>query len=304
MFDLIVHADWSVSSAKRWAVVTRKEEGRWLLCDAEPAWTADKLLHKAKNRRVLAGFDFPIGVPAHWAKKAGVENFTSLLPLLGSGEWERFFDVAERPVEISIYRPFYPRASLAGSKRAHLVAAHGASDFDQLLRLCDRKTEGRGPACALFWTLGGNQVGKAALSGWREVVVPAIRQGAHLWPFDGDISDGGATGLTIAETYPAEAYKHVGVTFRPGMSKRRQSDRATFANAIEAWASKHRVALSPALVNSLRDGFGASAEGEDRFDALLGLCGMIEVVDGRRPHGAPNDPQVRGFEGWIFGQSA
>ena len=88
------------------------------------------------------------------------------------------------------------------------------------------------------------------------------------------------------------------------MSKRRQSDRATFADAIAAWATTHRVVLVPALVNSLRDGFGASAEDEDRFDALLGLCGMIEFVDGRRSHGAPIDPQVRGFEGWMFGQSA
>jgi len=37
MFDLIVHADWSVNTPKRWAVVARKESGRWHLSDAEPA---------------------------------------------------------------------------------------------------------------------------------------------------------------------------------------------------------------------------------------------------------------------------
>jgi len=31
-----------------------------------------------------------------------------------------------------------------------------------LLRLCERATPDRGDACMLFWTLGGNQVGKAA----------------------------------------------------------------------------------------------------------------------------------------------
>jgi hypothetical protein len=268
------------------------------------AWMTDRLLHEAKARPVLAGFDFPIGVPAHWANKSGIRSFSSLLPVLGSGEWARFFDVAEQAADISTFRPFYPRVSSASAKQAHLLQAMQADSIDQLRRQCERATADRRAACALFWTLGGNQVGKAALSGWREVVIPAVRQGAHLWPFDGDKADRGSTGLTIAETYPAEAYKHVGVIFRPGMSKRRQSDRATFATAVEAWATTHGVVLDPTLAHSLRDGFGASAEGEDRFDALLGLCGMIEVVDGRRPHGAPTDPRVRGFEGWIFGQSA
>lgn len=304
MFDLIVHSDWSVDRRKRWAVVARREGGRWDLSDAEEAWPVDRLLAESNHRRVLAGFDFPIGVPAHWAARAKVESFRSLLPLLGSGSWARFFDVAEKPEDISTHRPFYPRASLAGTKREHLAAAHGAADFDALLRLCERKTEHRNAACALFWTLGGNQVGKGALSGWREVVIPTVQRGARLWPFDGGLVDGGTTGLTIAETYPGEAYNHVGVTFRAGMSKRRQSDRAGFASTIETWASKHDVALSAALADSLRRGFGAEGAGEDRFDALLGLCGMIEVVDGRRDHGAPPDPRVTKLEGWIFGQKA
>jgi hypothetical protein len=304
MFDMIVHADWSVNTSKRWAAVARREGGHWHLSDAEPAWMADRLLHAASQQRVLAGFDFPIGVPAHWAKKAGIQSFMSLLPILGTGEWAQFFDVAEHAEDINVHRPFYPRASATGSKRKHLVDAHGASDFDQLLRRCERKTESRNAACSLFWTLGGNQVGKAALSGWREVVIPAVREGARLWPFDSGIAIGEATGLTIAETYPAEAYRHVGVVFRPGMGKKHKRDRAAFASAIEAWASTHQVALTSALQNSLRNGFGEKPDGEDPFDALLGLCGMIEVVDGRRPHGAPTDPEVRGFEGWIFGQSA
>jgi len=29
----------------------------------------------------------------------------------------------------------------------------------------------------MFWTLGGNQVGKAAISGWRELLAPARRAG-------------------------------------------------------------------------------------------------------------------------------
>lgn len=304
MFDVIVHADWSVNTPKRWAVVARKGAGHWNITDAEPAWGADRLLREARQRRVLAGFDFPIGVPAHWARKAGIENFRSLLPLLGAGNWSRFFDVAETAADISLQRPFYPRVSSASAKQVHLLQALGTDSIDQLRRQCERATIDRRAACALFWTLGGNQVGKAALSGWREIVIPAIQQGAHLWPFDGDIGVAGRAGLTIAETYPAEAYGHVGIAFRSGMSKRRQSDRAAFANAIEAWAGAQKVNLAPELTKSVRHGFGASSEGEDRFDALLGLCGMIEVVDGRRRHGAPSDEPIRNWEGWILGQSS
>jgi hypothetical protein len=303
MFDVIVHADWSVNTPKRWAVVARKVAGRWHVNDAEPAWGADRLLQEARQQRVLAGFDFPIGVPLHWACQTGVKNFRSLLPLLGTGNWSRFFDVAESAAGVSLYRPFYPRVSSASAKQAHLLQALGADTIDHLRRQCERATTDRRAACALFWTLGGNQVGKAALSGWREIVIPTIQQGAHLWPFDGGAGATGAAGLTIVETYPAEAYGHVGITFCSGMSKRRQSDRATFAEAVEAWARMNRLVLSPALVDSLRGGFGASAEGEDRFDALLGLCGMIEVIEGRRSDGAPANAQVRDWEGWIFGQS-
>lgn len=48
--------------------------------------------------------------------------------------------------------------------------------FDELRRLCEMSVPawsvypGRRAACPLFWTLGGQQVGKAAILGWREVL--------------------------------------------------------------------------------------------------------------------------------------
>lgn len=51
------------------------------------------------------------------------------------------------------------------------------------------------------------------------------------------------------------------------------------------------------------DGCGDAKSGEDQFDALMGLLGMIEVADGRRAatvSGRAIDP----WEGWIIGQSA
>ena len=41
-----------------------------------------------------------------------------------------------------------------------------------------------------------------------------------------------------------------------------------------------------------------------KFDAFAGLCGMIEVIDGRRSEGVPEDEAIRTWEGWILGQEA
>ena len=91
---------------------------------------------------------------------------------------------ARLPSEIAITRPFYPRSSSKGVTRAELVAGLGVSSFDDLLRICERRTEHRQAACSLFWTLGGNQVGKGALTGWQEIIRPALLRGAKPWPFD------------------------------------------------------------------------------------------------------------------------
>ena len=53
------------------------------------------------------------------------------------------------------------------------------------------------------------------IAGWREIVVPALRrEQVAIWPFDGELRDlFQKFSLVIAETYPAEAYRHVGVRF-------------------------------------------------------------------------------------------
>jgi len=68
----------------------------------------------------------------------------------------------------------------------------------------------------VFWTLGGKQVGRAAIIGWRDLLVPALQDPSidlRLWPFDGDLVDLIAPGaMVVAETYPAEACVHLGMT--------------------------------------------------------------------------------------------
>ena len=91
--------------------------------------------------------------------------------------------------------------------------------WNELYRRCEHKTDTRPAASPLFWTLGGKQVGKGAISGWREFVQPLIgdNNNVALWPFDGALRDLLQSGscVVIVETYPAEFYRRLDVRF-PG----------------------------------------------------------------------------------------
>jgi hypothetical protein len=155
----------------------------------------------------------------------------------------------------------------------------------------------------LFWTLGANQVGRAAISGWQEMIIPARRRGARLWPFDGTLAELAKSGVPVlAETYTAEAYGHVGVVFRSGMSKQRQEDRRKATESLPGWARRRDITFSTELSAQIQEGFGARADGEDKFDALIGLLGMIEVVGGRRLERPSDHTSVLSWEGWVLGQ--
>ena len=201
--------------------------------------------------------------------------------------------------EISIGRPFYPYAP-GQKKQEHLTTALGIP-IDQLRRHCEKPTATHGAACPLFWTIGANQVGKGAIAGWQELVAPLVRDaGAALWPFDGDIADLIASHLlTIAETYPAEYYKPLG--FGPsGWSKRKQPDRVARAPMILDAAAALSATVAPGVAALVTGGFGEGPEGEDPFDAVVGLLGMLMALrDGAE---APTAESIRTVEGWILGQ--
>ncbi len=305
--EVLIHADWSVAPKKRWAASATWAR-RWTIDAVSPVGPMDRfvlnLIKLGASHRVIAGFDFPIGVPTPYGAKTGLPGFRALVGLIGTGRWSAFAEVARRPDEISIERPFFPAGAAAGLKQVSLLNAHGASSLDDLRRLCERATTSRRAACPLFWTLGGNQVGRAALAGWREVIQPALAGGARLWPFDGDLADlTSRNGTVLAETYPAEAYAHVGVVFANNESKTRQLDRRGKAETILNWAIRSEVALAEPVLNMVRDGFGSDRNGEDQFDAFMGLLGMIEVADRRRDSGVFEEGNLKSWEGWILGQA-
>jgi hypothetical protein len=305
---LVLHADWSTHPAKRWqstAVLLADRRYRLL-----PTARTEDLWRSLEDQPgpVLLGFDFPLGLPAAYAARAGIDDFFAALPHFGSGRFAAFYVVAGRPEEIELGRPFYPKRP-GGCRRQQLLQGLGLGDWSDLLRRCDRRTPTRNAACALFWTLGGSQVGKAAIAGWRDLLVPALRDGVDvgLWPFQGRLEELLARHrFTIAETYPGEAYGHLGLipALRRDGGKRDGDARRRAAARLLAAAARLDVDVEPAAQAEIEDGFGGGTDGEDRFDALVGLLGMLGVVRGERGSGEPDDPVVRRIEGWILGQAA
>ncbi len=300
MFTRVIHADWSANPAGRWAAVADKQAGRWVARMPEPVPPLDSFvgsLHMGAAREpTLALFDFPIGLPIAYGEQTGFDGFPQALQEFAPA----FYEIAETPGEVSQARPFYPKRT-GGARHQHLLDGHGVAGMSDLTRRCERGGHGLRAAGCLFWTLGASQVGRGALVGWRHVIGPACRRGAHLWPFDGTLNELAARGgLTLGETYPADGYARLGAPFASRESKRRVGDRAGKASAIEHWAERHDVELVPALRTALRDGFGAKDRGGDAFDAAIGLLAALDALD--QGCEAPTDAAVRRWEGWILGR--
>ena len=307
----VIHADWSANPRKRWmAEAVLGADNRYTAQAPKLIRDAGLFMLTAMTEAaggLLIGFDFPIGLPLEYARKAGIDDFLMVLSQFGEGQWADFYRVAAQADEISLYRPFYP-ASPGGKQHAHLTHALGLAD---LRRQCDRKTLERPAAAEMFWTMGAQQVGKAAISGWQELLAPATKltQYVHLaiWPFAGSLDTLLKPGWIVAcEAYPAEFYGHLGVRFprKPGKSgKRVQADRIANAPTLLEFAETRGIRLDAALVNALGDGFGSDAFGEDRFDALVSLFGMLNVLLGYRPSGDPIAPEIAQIEGWILGMA-
>ncbi|MGV1916133.1 DUF429 domain-containing protein [Rhizobium sp. 22-785-1] len=291
---VVAHCDWSMDQKKRWMALAIKHGRHWHVQSPELVGDKSILFDRLQRRAVdqgalLIGFDFPIGLPEAYARAAGVGSFREALTLFGSGIWSDWYSVADHRDQISLHRPFYP-VRPGGTARVHLFDALGISGASSLLRVCERATADRQAACMLFWTLGGNQVGKGAISGWREIIIPSLDQ-IGLWPFDGSLAElANSKPVIVAETYPGDVYRQIGMP-RTGWSKRRQADRIVMGQSILPWLAARPQLDADLLLPFIDDG----------FDAVVGLLGMLDVVDERRGEGIPALDAVRKWEGWILG---
>lgn len=310
---LAAHADWSIAPAKRWITRAWRRGGTWRVAPpvpvGDPASLLARLQAEAAGAPVAFGGDFALGLPRAYAKRAGIDDFPAWLRALPPDA--PLFAVCDRLDEVSLARPFYPRASVKGAGQMERQAlALGLAGRDDLRRVVDRMpldavngVRRRSGGAPLFWTMGANQCGKGALSAWRDCLMPAFGAGVRLaiWPFEGEFRALLAPDrIVVAETYPAESLVQLGLRMRG--SKRRQADRAAQAPAIEAVMAARGIVPEPALAAMMASGFDVHADGEDRFDSVLGVLNVIAVVDGA-PDGVPDDPVIRAVEGWVLGQA-
>jgi hypothetical protein len=305
--SLVAHADWSVDPRKRWVAVACRAATGWLLQTPRPvadvASFLARLCAEADGGPVALGVDLPVGVPRAYAAQRTEPDFLHFLE--ATRNWPDFFRVCAVLEELAPDRPFYPARGVKGMTRASHAAALGLGDAAGLSRTCDRATAERPAGAPLFWTLGANQSGKAAIAAWRDMLLPALaaREDVRLWPFAGPFRSQLAPGaVALAETYPAEALRHLGIRLKG--SKRRQADRAAVAGLLLHAMQRLDVAPEAALGAAVANGFGGDAAGEDRFDCVLGVLCVLNVLAGNRPDTAPDDPWIRRWEGWVLGQTA
>jgi len=137
--------------------------------------------------------------------------------------------------------------------------------------------------------MGGQQVGKAAISGWDSLIEPTLDNpelNQKPSPFSGSLSDICKPGnIVVVETYPAEHYGHLGLSFSSPVRRsiRRYDDRKAFTLQLISWAGKHNLDLDDSIRHIVEDGSSNLLDGENRFDAFIGLYGMINVILGNRP---------------------
>jgi hypothetical protein len=225
-------------------------------------------------------------LPEVYAHAVGLRSFRAALAAFGQDRFDRFYEVAASPGEISWERPFYPVKS-AGASRDDLKKVLGDAAF--ALRPCDRAT-GAGP---LFWLVGAQQCGRSSITVWRDVLTRYLPSVA-LWPFDGRLENLLASRKpVVAEMYPAFLLKTLGIELS---SKRDPVARAAAgAQIVQAAAGIDLIAVRDLLL----DGFGKSPDGEDAFDATISAIALVKLAQS----GAIPEPpdEARAVEGWILG---
>jgi hypothetical protein len=61
------------------------------------------------------------------------------------------------------------------------------------------------------------------------------------------------------------------------------------------WAASVRVEWDPEVLARVEAGFSAGSNGEDEFDAVVGLLGMVATVRGVLPSGEPTGDRQWGL---------
>jgi hypothetical protein len=307
----IAHADWGTAANKCVVATAELNDGRYHVRLPRTVRAGTDLIQRMRladhpGLSTLLGFDFPLGVPRAYAQTASITNFADWFRRLELDS--AFFNIASDIKEVSTARPFFPMLitdRTPGIKTRFRVAL--GLGAEEMLRACDRSHCSRPAASEMFWALGPAAVGKMTLAGWKHAIRLALAAPSRrysIWPFDGPMPHLlEASDAVIVETYPRDAYLQLGLQMgRHGTSKTRQADRAAETPRLVEWCAANAVLPDNDLLDQVLDGFGPHKGGDDLFDAVVGLFGMIDTMRRGAEPDLPDDPAVHLIEGWMFGQ--
>ncbi len=293
---VLLHADWSIKpEARALAIAVPKGEG-WriehLVQPVRDEWLL-KFVADLPRPTVLA-MDLPLGVPEAYLEKLWLDSFLDLLAKLDEPAFAAFAEPATAFAEISVHRPFYPAAA-GGTRQEDLVQGLGLDNAHALRRRCEGQTSLRTAAAPVFWTIGPQQVGRAALAAWYGVVRPALRDlGAAIWPYAGELDDLVAGGrLVLAESYPSDVRRRLAPENGDATIANPENRAAILGEALSGFIN---VEMAQGLWDEAEEGFAS----RDAFDAFIGLLGMIRSAErGWLPE--PPRGAWLAMEGWILG---
>lgn len=230
LFDTVVVVDWSAASSPTpkepspnsiWIGIARQSGEETLYCRtrAEAEAVLNDVLNREKGRRVLLGFDFPMGFPAGFGKRlTGSDDAVILWNWLN----ERLEDCPDNKnnrldLAASINRHFSGGGPFwvvnSGLARADLPFGKlGKVDFTALqlaeFREIERSRLAGNPKSV--WQLTGpGSVGSQTLTGLPVIARLARRPEVAVWPFQPVAHHS----IVVAEVYPSlltNAVKHFG----------------------------------------------------------------------------------------------
>ncbi|MDT8857238.1 molybdopterin guanine dinucleotide synthesis [Paracoccaceae bacterium Fryx2] len=272
-FDTVVVVDWSAASTLSparpsadaiWIGIAREGgcETGYLRsrAAAEAALTALCDAEAAAGRRVLAGFDFPLGYPAGFAARlTGTARAQALWHWLaarvtdGPKNRNNRFAVAEAVNRAfpAAPGPFWGRPE--GLALPDLPARKTA-DYPALGLAERRRVETVVPRAQPVWKLyTTGAVGSQALTGLPLIARLAARPGAAVWPFE---PLAGAA-LVLAEVYPSL----LDAAVRPAVAAGEIKDRAQVRLLAMALRALSRQGRLDALLADVPDWPGRAEEG-------------------------------------------
>lgn len=230
IFDSYLMVDWSAAIRPAqgrdsiWLGLTEQRRNGYILAQLENPSTrneaTDRIIEMALKglrlgRRMLIGFDFPLGFPNGTAKRLGFKGlpWRNLWQTLEDrvvdceDNQNNRFDVAET-LNAELTGEAFPFWGLPREEeRTHLVRRgrrpHGPQDLAER-RLCDIRV----PSAQPIWKLAGaGSVGGQALTGipriWQIRKSPELAFQSQIWPFETGLSIDSTGAIIIAEIYPS-----------------------------------------------------------------------------------------------------